>query len=148
MSEPDRPDIARRHRIPHLADALVGTTAAELEADAAAKAALPRALGHREPEPSEPASEPIEGLPPADLAFDAYTPEHWRAVHAEAERNLAHRPRRDDEERKQEDERLDAEAKRTDAERHADLIVGALGQSKREQDAAFIRSIHGGDESW
>jgi hypothetical protein len=37
---PDRAEIGRRHRIPNLADQLVGETAAELEADAAAKAAL------------------------------------------------------------------------------------------------------------
>lgn len=50
----DRADIARRHGIPHLADKLVGETAAELEADAAARAAVIQMLGRpTEPEPVE-----------------------------------------------------------------------------------------------
>lgn len=59
----DRQEIARRHGIEHLAHQLTAETSEELEADAAAKAAIiamftPRLLGEAPPEPAEP---PVRG---------------------------------------------------------------------------------------
>jgi hypothetical protein len=57
----DRADIAGRHGIAHLAHKLVGDTPEQLEADAAAKAALLQAFGLLRPD--QPAPEPpIEGF--------------------------------------------------------------------------------------
>lgn len=55
----DKAKIARRHGIPEQADKLVGTTAAELEADAAARSAIATLFGRKSPEPEPGPTRPI-----------------------------------------------------------------------------------------
>jgi hypothetical protein len=103
----DRNEIARRHGLPpEHAPKLVGETVAELEADAAARAALLQALGpfdmnrsvHPHPAPAE---REIEGMPSRDKPIADYTPEEWAAVHAHYERALGEQAKRKERERRE-----------------------------------------------
>lgn len=134
--------IARRHGIEHLAHKLVGTTAAELEADAAAKAALiraftPRRLDEQTPEPAEP---PVEGLPERSKAIADYTPEESAAQRASFDRTMREQARREEAERREQEQRRQAEANRTDDQRLGDSVVEALG-AKPARNAALLRSL-------
>lgn len=75
----DKAEIARRHGIPEQADQLVGTTAAECEADAAARAAIAQMFGRKTPEPD------VERREVADLS-DAELDEQTKVIEAERQR--------------------------------------------------------------
>ena len=139
---PDRADIARRHGIPHLAEKLVGETAQELEADAAARAALLQMFGGLAPAEEPQAEEPqptAEGdpLPPADKPFAEYSEADWAAVHAESEQKRAER-------QESADEPVVPEGI-TPLQAH--LGYTEYDRIKAERNAALVRSIHSGSEA-
>ena len=146
---PDRLDICRRHRLPEqMAAGLVGQTAAELEADAAAKASIlsmfgPRALGEELTQPAEP---PVEGLPPKDKPASEYSEAEWQAQHEHTRRALRERASQEQREREAGAQHLEAEANRTPEERHNAFILGAISSDKRTQHEALIRSLHPSEE--
>ncbi len=141
----DRADIARRHGLaPHIAEQLHGETAAELEADAAARASIaqmftPRQLEEQQPEPVEP---PVEGLPPADKSVSEWTDDERAAQHASFDRTMRERARHEQREAREAEEREQAEANRTDDQRLGDAVVESFRPGvKQAGHAAFLRSL-------
>jgi hypothetical protein len=148
---PDREEIAKRHGIPQLAAKLVGDTEPELEADAAAKAAVIRMFSPRrvDEEPLEPSEPEIEGLPPKDKPIAEYTDEERQALHASFDRTMREQAKRERRERREEVERRQAEANRIDAQRHGDAISAGLAPSvKRAANEALARALHPEGEGW
>jgi hypothetical protein len=118
----DRADIARRHRLPPShADKLVGNTAEELEADAAARAALVRALSPRRVDDGPAPEPPVEGLPPKDKPIADYTEAEHEASLAEHMRVMREREREAEEERRRQADL----ANRTDDQRIGDWIAAS-----------------------
>jgi hypothetical protein len=146
-----REEIARRHGIPDLAPKLVGETAEELEADAAAKARVirmlsPRDLNEESPEPPEPE---VEGVPPSDKPVSEWTEEERAAFHADHERKMRELEKRKAAEHREREERLIAEANKTDDQRLGDTVSGLLQPGVKDAaNRALIRELHDleGDE--
>ena len=140
-----RDEIAARHGIPHLAHKLVGETAEELEADAAAKAGVirflsPLDLNVETPEPPEP---PIEALPPKDKPFSDYTDEEWEASHLSLNRTMRERERREQRQRREEEEPFEAQANRTPDQELGDAVSGSLQPGVKESaNRALLKSLH------
>ncbi len=134
----DRSAICRRHGIdPRLADQLVGETAEELEADAAARAAIAQMFGGPQVEP------PIEGLAPRDKPVAEYTEAEQDAQHESLERTVRERAESDEQNRLE----AQAEANRTDDQLLGDAIrASAAPGAKDAAQRDFLRSIHGDEE--
>ena len=140
-----REEIAARHGIPRLADKLVGETAEELEADAAAKAGVLRLLSPIDlnAEPPEPPEPPIEGVPTKDKPFSDYTAEEWDASHRDLNRAMRERERREQRQRREEEERFEAQANRTPDQELGDAIRASLQPGVKESvNHALLKSLH------
>lgn len=136
---PSRAQIAQRYGLaPYVAEQLAGETAAEWEADAAARAQFAQAFSPREPD-AAPIEAPIEGLAPPDKPFDNYT-DAERAAQAESfERTMREAARRDE----QEAQRRAAEANRTPEQCFNDGLTAALRPGAKDaRNEALVRLLH------
>jgi hypothetical protein len=140
-----REETAARHGIRHLADKLVGETAEELEADAAAKAGVIRFLSPMDlnAEPPEPPEPPIEGVPPRDKPFDEYTDKEWKASHLSLDRVMRERAKREQRARREEQERFEAQANRTSDQELGDAVSASLQPGVKESATrALLERLH------
>lgn len=133
-----REEIARRHGLPaKVAAELRGETPAELEADAAARAAIIQMFGG----PGQPASEQAP-----EQSIEELADEELAAREESLKRILREQERRRDEQQQKTRAEVEADANRTPEQAHADTITEAIS-SKAEQHRAFIDAVHGGDET-
>lgn len=126
----DRADIARRHRLPPShADKLIGDSPEALEADAAARASLVRALSPRRVDEGPAPEPPVEGLPSKSKPIADYTSEEHEASHAEHLRLMRERER-------------EAEANRTDDQRLGAWIAETRRPgAKQAYNVELLRSL-------
>jgi hypothetical protein len=112
----------------------------ELTPELARQLFAPRRLDE---EPREPPEPEVEGLPAKEKPVFEWTDDERAAFHADYERRMRELEKRKEGERREPEERLLAEANKTDDQRLGDTVSGLLQPGVKDAaNRALVESLH------